>query len=189
MRFFAAFAGLLLPFAALADQHVGRRAPGFALPDLNVNYHDLADYRGKLVLLDFIQTTCPVCQTSQKIFERVRLKYPDKVAVLAIVVPPDTQQTVRSFIANYAVKTPVLFDCGQATASYLKLTPQKPTITFPNLFIIDQTGIIRSHHEYSGADEKYFEQLDPLMAEVDAMLAGKAAGPAAPRKPADPAKK
>lgn len=194
MRFFLTLASLLLPFALQsADQHIGRRAPGFSLPDLNVNYHDIADYRGKVVLLDFIQTTCPVCQTSQKIFERIRLKYADKVTVISVVLPPDTQQSVRSFIANYAIKTPVLFDCGQATGSYLKLTPQKPTITFPNLFIIDRNGIIRGHHEYSGADEKFFEQLDPLMAEVESILAGPAAGPAKPPvaapKPAVPAKK
>jgi peroxiredoxin len=167
----------------LPAQQVGRRAPGFALPDLNVNYHDLADYRGKFILLDFIQTACPVCQTSQKIYERIRLKYPDKVQVLAIVVPPDTQQTVRTFVSNFAVKTPVLFDCGQATGSFLRLTPQSPTITFPNLFVIDPNGIIRAHHEYKPGQEKYFDQLDPLMLEVEAMLKQAPAAPAGPKPP------
>ncbi len=182
MRVF--LAALALSFAVSAQQ-VGRRAPGFALPDLNVNYHDLGDYRGKIVLLDFIQTTCPVCQTSQKIYERIRLKYPDKVQVMAIVIPPDTQQTVRTFMTNFAVRTPVLFDCGQSVGSYLKLTPQSPTVTFPNLFVIDPNGIIRAHHEYKPGQEKFFEQLDPLMLEVEAMLkpaAPPVAGPKAPPK-------
>jgi len=182
MRVVGAFLALSL-FSSVFAQQVGRRAPGFALPDLNINYHDLYDYRGKIVMLDFIQTACPVCQTSQRIYERIRLKYPDKVAIIAIVIPPDTQQTVRKFVTDFAVKTPVLFDCGQVTGSYLKLTPQSPTATFPNLFIIDPQGIIRAHHEYKGGEEKYFEQLDPLMQEIEGMLKGAPAGPAAPPKP------
>ena len=35
------------------------RAPGFSLPDLKADQHDLADYRGKVVILEFMQTTCP----------------------------------------------------------------------------------------------------------------------------------
>ncbi len=190
MRIFLAALTLALPLASFADQaHVGRRAPGFALPDLNINYHDLADYRGKVVLLDFIKTACPVCQSSQKIYETIRLKYPDKVAVLAIVLPPDTQETVRAFVTANSMKTPTLFDCGQATASYLKLSPTRSTITFPNLFLIDGNGIIRGHHEYAPGQEKYFEQLDPLLNEVEALVKGGAAKPAGPAAPKPPAKK
>ena len=39
-----------------------RRAPGFCLPDSKMELHDLADYRGKPVILEFMQTTCPHCQ-------------------------------------------------------------------------------------------------------------------------------
>jgi len=62
MRSFATallLAALSLP-AFSAGELSNRRAPGFALPDVNVNYHDLADYRGKVVLLDILQTSCPV---------------------------------------------------------------------------------------------------------------------------------
>ena len=34
----------------------GRRAPGFSLPDMNLKQYDLQDYRGKLVLVDIMQT-------------------------------------------------------------------------------------------------------------------------------------
>ena len=44
-----------------AGELSGRRAPGFALPDLNLNYHDLADLQGRVVLLEIMQTTCPHC--------------------------------------------------------------------------------------------------------------------------------
>ena len=39
-----------------------RRAPGFALPDLGYTHtYDLQDYRGKVVVIDIMSTTCPHC--------------------------------------------------------------------------------------------------------------------------------
>ena len=184
-------AALSLP-AFSAGELSNRRAPGFALPDVNVNYHDLADYRGKVVLLDILQTSCPVCGSSQRIFETIRQKFPDKVQILSVVVPPDNQNTVRQFMQGFGIKTPILFDCGQMVGAYLKLTPQKPQATFPHLFLIDGNGWIRNDFVYGPAMEKYFEGLEPLLTEVTALVkelpvggVKPVAGPAAP--PAKPA--
>ena len=51
----------LLFAAALFAADASRRAPGFSLPDSKAQQHDLADYRGKVVILEFIQTACPHC--------------------------------------------------------------------------------------------------------------------------------
>ena len=160
----------LCALTAPAGELSGRRAPGFTLPDPNVNYHDLYDYRGKVVLLDIIQTSCPACNASQKVYEKIRLKYPDKVQILAVVTAPDNADTVRAFIQNNGVKTPVLYDMGQMIASYLKLTPRNTTVALPHLFLIDAKGMIRNDWEYKGGNEKYFEQLDPLLNEVTPLV-------------------
>lgn len=172
MRLFALsflLAGLTLPLFG-AGELSNRRAPGFALPDVNVNYHDLADYRGKVVMLDILQTQCPACGSSQRILETIRQRFPGKVQILSVVVPPDNQNTVRQFIQAFNVKTPVLFDCGQMVGAYLKLTPQKPQATFPHLFLIDGNGWIRNDFVYGPGTEKYFESLDPLLQEVSALV-------------------
>ena len=57
MRLFFPLAGVILLGAAAASLEAAgelsnRRAPGFSLPDSNINYHDLGDYRGKIVLVD-----------------------------------------------------------------------------------------------------------------------------------------
>jgi peroxiredoxin len=164
-----------------------RRAPGFSLPDSNLNYHDLADYRGKVILVDLMKTSCPVCNSSHRIFEAVRQKYPDKVTILTIVTTAeDNTGTVRQFVGNNSVKTPILFDCGQVFASYLKLTPQKSNVGLPHLFLVDQNGMIRNDWEYAGPGANataVFESLPPLLTEVEALLKGGAAAPAA-QKPA-----
>lgn len=190
MRLFFPLLGVLAALAAVpaplgaAGELSNRRAPGFALPDSNINYHDLADYRGKVVLLDLIKTSCPVCNSSHKILESVRQKYPDKVTILSIVpASEDNAGTVRQFVANNSVKTPMLFDCGQVMASYLKLTPQKSNIGLPHLFLIDQNGVIRNDWEYLGGGvNSVFEALPPLLREVEALLGPKPAAPAAPKK-------
>ena len=41
----------------------GRRAPGFSLPDMNLKQYDLQDYRGKIVLINIMQTRCAHCAT------------------------------------------------------------------------------------------------------------------------------
>lgn len=149
-----------------------RRAPGFSLMDINYNQHDLADYRGKVVLVEFIRTDCPVCQGFTSIVEKLRTQFGDRVEVITIVnTPPDSQPAVVNFINTYKVKNPVLFDCGQVAASYMKLTPQNPRIALPHFFVVDQRGTIRSNYEYATATEAYFTgDATPLITEIEALL-------------------
>jgi peroxiredoxin len=164
----------LLAFAALlsaSGELSGRRAPGFSLPDLHGQQHDLQDYRGKIVLIDIIQTSCPHCQMLADVLGKVEAKYGGKVAVLTFAIPQDTVATVTRFVAEHKVTTPVLFDCGQASASYLKVTPQNPTVSVPHLFVIDGQGMIRNDFGYAFDTRNIFEG-DGLYLEIDRLLAG-----------------
>jgi len=167
--FFGLLASAALLFAS--GELSGRRAPGFSLPDLHLIQHDLQDYRGKIVILDIIQTTCPHCAQLADLLERVHGKYGDKVAVLSIALPPDTQATVARFVAEHKVTTPLLFDCGQVSASYLKATPQNPRASVPHLFLIDGEGTIRNDFGY-GFDTKNIFEGEGLYLEIERLLAG-----------------
>lgn len=145
-RFAAIFLGTAL---LLSAQFNTRRAPGFSLPDTKQKQVDLADFRGKLVVIDFMRTDCPKCQEVTKILEAVKQKYGDALQVLSVVIAPaDNLQSVQKYISTYKVTSPILFDCGQMTASYLKITPQNPTVHLPTVFVIDKSGMIR--RELSG---------------------------------------
>ena len=170
MRFvFGLLASAALLFAS--GELSGRRAPGFSLPDLHGQQHDIQDYRGKIVLLDIIQTGCPHCQMLADVLEKVVAKYGGKVAVLTFAIPQDTVATVTRFVAEHKVTTPVLFDCGQASASYLKVTPQNPTVNVPHLFVIDGQGMIRNDFAY-GFDTRNIFEGEGLSIEIDRLLAG-----------------
>lgn len=140
------FAALLLMVFQLslpAQTPFGRRAPGFSLPDLQLKQHDLQDYRGKVVLFDFMKTDCPNCQELSRRLEQVKAKFGDRIQVFSVVTLPDTQAVVARYAATYRTSSTFLFDCGQMTASYLQITPQNPSLHVPRLLLVDKQGIIR----------------------------------------------
>ena len=142
MRFLLLAVVLALP--AAAQSPLGRRAPGFSLPDSQFRQHDIQDYRGKVVLIEFMRTDCPKCQELTKTLEQVRAKYGDKIQILSVVTaPPDNHGTVAKYVTANKITYPFLFDCGQMTASYLQITPKNPTVHFPHLLVIDKAGMIR----------------------------------------------
>jgi peroxiredoxin len=160
------FLTILVCLAACVATAADRRAPGFDLADTNGAWHDLADYRGKPVLLAMIQTTCPHCAAFAENLERVREKYGDKIGVLAVVVPPDTLDKAKQFTAGHKITYPIVFDSGQMCFSYVR----NPNLQFPRLYIIDNSGMIASDNEFSPLTAALFEGngLSPV---IDRLLA------------------
>lgn len=153
----------------------GRRAPSFALPDSTTKYYDILDYRGRVVLVDIMQTRCPHCVALSKTLEQVKAKYGPKIQVLSIVTPPDNAQTVATFAGETKVSSPILFDCGQVAAIYLKVGPRNPSISVPHLFFIDGNGIIQ---EDIGGEAAGDLKPAAIGAIIDRLLSGAAAPPA-----------
>jgi peroxiredoxin len=160
--------------ASGAGELSGRRAPGFSLPEGPGLQRDPQDYRGKILIIDFMQVTCEHCIAFSAILEQARVKYGDKIAILSIVNPPSDAKGVADYITQHKIKSPILFDCGQVAYSYLKPNPANPTITIPHVFLIDAEGMIRSDFAFGDKTLNIF-QGQGLFAEVDKMLAGKRA--------------
>jgi peroxiredoxin len=159
---------LLCVAALLAADTANRRAPGFALPDSKMQVYDLADYRGKLVILEFMQTDCPHCAAFAPILSEVQQKYGDRVAILAVANSThDNQNTVAQYIAGHQVRYPVLFDAGQMAYSYFR----SGTFDNPHIYLIDANGTIRSEFGYGPMTKEVFEGKG-LFAEIDRLLAG-----------------
>lgn len=156
---------LFCALALLAADPV-RRAPGFALPDVKAEFHDLADFRGKVVVLEFMQTTCPHCAAFTTILEKVQKKYGDKVAILAVANPPENQKTLSEYVSEHKITYPVLYDMGQVAFSYMR------TVRFdlPQVYLIDAKGMIRRHFEYGPMAREVFEG-DGFIPEIERLFA------------------
>src|SRR3984893_11533397 len=117
-----------------------RLAPGFSLMDLRSVQHDPQDDRGKVVIVEFMQTTCPHCQKFTSVLEQAKAKYKDQVSIYSIVTNPDNGKPIQNDVDGYKLPSPILWDSGQVMASYMKLSPSNPSMNFPHFFIIDRNG-------------------------------------------------
>src|SRR5580700_7118268 len=152
----------------LMAQQALRRAPGFALPDgITGQIRDLYDYRGKVVVLEFMMTTCPHCAAFADILGEVNQKYAGRVEVISIAnTNTDNPNTVKQYAAGHKVGYPILFDMGQMEYSYVL----KPNVDNPYVYVIDANGYIRSDYGYGLTTRDIFEGRG-LFAEIDRALA------------------
>jgi peroxiredoxin len=146
-----------------AGEYSNRRAPGFSLADSKFQQHDPQDYKGKVLIVEFMQTTCSICMRLTESLLQVKAKYGDKIGILSVTTLPDNYQKADQFAAEHKVTWPILFDSGQVMMSYLKVTPANPKVNFPHLFIIDGNGTIRE--DFEGA-----EDAATISAEIDKLL-------------------
>jgi peroxiredoxin len=154
-----------------------RRAPGFCLIDTSGKWQDLADYRGKIVLVEFMQTGCAHCIGFSSVLNNLKMKYGDKVAILSVANPPDTPQTMMQFAAGHKLAYPLLFDQGQVAVSYVR----SASIDLPAVYLIDPSGMIRNSWQNGVLTKDIFEgtglerEIDRLLASTSAAAPGKAA--------------
>ena len=141
-------AALLAP---AANEYSDRRAPGFSLPDAKFAQHDPQDYRGRVLLVDVMLTTCPTCNQLADTLVSLTKKYGDKIGIISVVTLPDTLADTQAFAAKHGIDWPIVFDSGQMIASYLKVTPANAQVHFPHLFFIDGQGKIRN--DFGPGDE------------------------------------
>ena len=146
----------------------GRRAPGFSLPDSTTKQYDVQDYKGKLLLIEFMQTDCLHCQKFSAVLEQAKTKYGAKLGILSIVNPPSDAKAVAGFVSQFKVTTPILFDCGQVAYSYIK--PNTQTVNIPHIFLIYGDGMIRNDFAFA-QDTLYVFEGKGLFAEIDKLLA------------------
>lgn len=157
-------------------QQTPARAPGFCLADTSGQWRDLADYRGKIVLVEFMQTSCPHCGAFSGVLAGIQKKYGGKVQPISIAIAPDTPQNMLQFMNEHKLTWPLVLDQGQVAASYVRM----PSINFPSVYLVDGNGMIAGHWEYGGLTKEIFEGTQ-LSREIDKLIA--------PSTPASPASK
>ncbi len=115
-------------------QQPGRVAPDFTVSDGTRTLH-LADYRGKIVLLNFWATWCAPCIQELPSLQALQQRLP-RVVVLAVSVDEDPDAYHR-FLQEH----PLSFVTVEDTAR--RVNAMYGTSLFPETYVIDQHGIIR----------------------------------------------
>jgi peroxiredoxin len=112
-------------------------APNFTFPGLDGKKVSLADYKGKVVLLNIWATWCAPCvaemPSMQKLYQE--LKHED-FELLAVSVDESGAEAITPFMEKHKLSFPVLLDPRGDIKSLYQVTG------IPESFLIDKDGII-----------------------------------------------
>ena len=113
-------------------------APSISLKALDGNSHSLADYRGRVVLINLWATWCPPCQAEMPILQRYFEKHRAEGLTVIAIEDGEPEAEVAAFAQRYGLTFPIWLDPGhQATDRAFK------TINLPTSYVVDRTGTVR----------------------------------------------
>jgi len=139
---------LLLAGASAAAQPLkpwtgGPPAP-LSLRDLDGKVHDLATYRGKVVLVNFWATWCEPCVTEMPSLQRVRERFAPRFEVLGVNYQ-ESPARIQAFIDKSGITFPIVRDTDGAVAKAWGVR------IFPASYLVDRAGHVK-HVLIGGAD-------------------------------------
>jgi peroxiredoxin len=176
----ALFASLLCCAAALSAAPLPRLSPDLTIHLTPSGQVSPAQYKGKAVVLAFIQTTCPHCQRTTGVLSALQREYgPRGLQVLASAFNPMANMLVPDFIKQFQPAFPVGWNQREEVLGYLD-HPAILQMYVPVLVLIDRTGMIR--HQYSGDDPFQQDQEKNLRAAIESLLKEPAKSGVAPAK-------
>jgi len=175
------FPPLLLCAASLATgAEVPRPSPDFAVFLNDGRQIHISEYKGKVVVLAFILTTCPHCQFTSQVLTNLQQEYgPRGFQVMASAIEDMAKMDVPDFVKRFQPAYPVGYNQREAAEDYLQ-HPVMFRLLMPQVVVIDRKGTIRA--QYAG-DDKFFEKseqeknfrdlIEPLLKEGQTQTAGR----------------
>ena len=121
---------------------MGRKAPELAFTVPGQGQKLLSQYRGKVVALEFIFTTCPHCQAASKVMSGFQRQYgPQGFQALDVAVNENADLLVENFVKDYQVAFPVGWMSRDQMLSFMGFKDGRFVV--PQMALIDRKGYIR----------------------------------------------
>jgi peroxiredoxin len=114
-----------------------KEASDFSLTDIYGNTFSLSDYKGRIVILDFMATWCSPCREEIRYLKKVFDKYADRVIIISISVSPDydTDERLQKFVKEYEITWTIARDTANVAELY-------DISAIPTVVIVDREGRI-----------------------------------------------
>jgi peroxiredoxin len=137
---------------------IGDKAPDFELVDMNGKTHQLSDYQGQGVFLNFWGTWCKPCEREFPLMDKQYQVYKDKgVQILAVNIA-ESDFVVQQYIDQRDLTFPVLIDKTKSVMESFNINP------LPTTFLINSEGKIEKIITGEMTEENiksYMEQIQP----------------------------
>lgn len=135
----------------------------------------LSSYRGKVVMMPFMFTTCPHCQALSKVITKLQNELgPKGFQAFGVTFndevntpnPAVNAQVTGSFVSQFQVGFPVGYAPRNSVLSYLGVSDIERWVV-PQIVIIDRKGVVRAQSAPQGTADlqtesylrKYLEEL------------------------------
>ncbi len=134
-------------------QPVIRPAPDYKIRFVDGTQVPLNSFRGKVVALLFVFTTCPHCQHASEVFTRLSAEYGSRgFQPIDVAFNSMANLYVRDFVNDHHISYPVGFDTPENALGFLNFSVMERYVV-PQIVWIDRNGNIRSQTPPNG-DEK-----------------------------------
>jgi thiol-disulfide isomerase/thioredoxin len=147
-----------------------RKAPelSFTIPGKGPQL--LSQYRGKVVALSFIFTTCPHCQAASKVMTKFQQEFGARgLQVLDVAVNPNADLLVENFRKDYQVGFPVGWIPQDQMVAFMGFSSARFVV--PQLVLIDRKGMI--HYQTPALEDENWDKLmkeETIREHIDELL-------------------
>lgn len=147
-------------FFSAAENSGPRTLPKINLPSPSGHQHNISEWQGKILVINFWATWCPSCLKEIPGFVALQKQYADH-SLQFIGIALEDKETVAEYIAANNVNYPILLagDHGIALAHHLG----NKANAVPYTLIVDRQGKIVHRHQGEFSKEQLVEAITPLL--------------------------
>ena len=116
-------------------------APDFKLDTLDGKPLSLAEYKNKVVLLNFWATWCGPCRAEIPDLVELQNKYKDQLQIIGLVVDDDDEDAIKKFVEQNDINYPVAIATEELRSNYGGIP------ALPTSFLLDAQGRVVQKHE------------------------------------------
>jgi peroxiredoxin len=153
----------LMPAMSPVPLPVLKTATDFRCLDADGKRISIAALHGKVVVAQFLSTSCQHCQAFSRLLTKLQVDYgPKGFQAIGVAFNDATPEMVRDYVKNNNVGIPVGYAAREDVLRYLGISVME-RLMVPQIMIVDRYGQVRAQSAAQGSpelqDETYLRRM------------------------------